>query len=189
MKRNLLFTMGAMLLMAGTVTTACSSDDDVITPTEQTAELDAATKGDGTQLPDAADFIKTVSDTGYVHSYFDEGFWYVKASLPEEPGVIYYDGGICYFMYNLPEDFKIDGKIPCRRVHTIYRQDFLQIIFCESRLGIKPVVGVFCIVEKARRVIFDRFPFHVEAEKNTDSQRHHDDHRNKLSFIAPCGTE
>ncbi|MBR4480644.1 MAG: hypothetical protein IKO86_01950 [Prevotella sp.] len=110
MKRNLLFTMGAMLLMAGTVTTACSSDDDVITPTEQTAELDAATKGDGTQLPDAADFIKTVSDTGYVHSYFDEGFWYVKASLPEEPGVIYYDGGICYFMYNLPEDFKIDGK-------------------------------------------------------------------------------
>ena len=110
MKRNLLFTMGAMLLMAGTVTTACSSDDDVITPTEQTAELDAATKGDGTQLPDAADFIKTVSDTGYVHSYFDEGFWYVKASLPEEPGVIYYDGGICYFMYNLPEDLKIDGK-------------------------------------------------------------------------------
>ena len=110
MKGNLLFTMGAMLLMAGTVTTACSSDDDVITPTEQTAELDAATKGDGTQLPDAADFIKTVSDTGYVHSYFDEGFWYVKASLPEEPGVIYYDGGICYFMYNLPEDFKIDGK-------------------------------------------------------------------------------
>ncbi len=110
MKRNLLFTMGAMLLMAGTVTTACSSDDDVITPTEQTAELDAATKGDGTQLPNAADFIKTVSDTGYVHSYFDEGFWYVKASLPEEPGVIYYDGGICYFMYNLPEDFKIDGK-------------------------------------------------------------------------------
>ena len=110
MKRNLLFTMGAMLLMAGTVTTACSSDDDVITPTEQTAELDAATKGDGTQLPDAADFIKTVSDTGYVHSYFDEGFWYVKASLPEEPGVIYYDGGICYFIYNLPEDFKIDGK-------------------------------------------------------------------------------
>lgn len=110
MKRNLLFTMGAILLMAGTVTTACSSDDDVITPTEQTAELDAATKGDGTQLPNAADFIKTVSDTGYVHSYFDEGFWYVKASLPEEPGVIYYDGGICYFMYNLPEDFKIDGK-------------------------------------------------------------------------------
>ena len=106
MKRNLLFTMGAMLLMAGTVTTACSSDDDVITPTEQTAELDAATKGDGTQLPDAADFIKTVSDTGYVHSYFDEGFWYVKASLPEEPGVIYYDGGICYFMYNLPDEFK-----------------------------------------------------------------------------------
>ena len=110
MKRNLLFTMGAMLLMAGTVTTACSSDDDVITPTEQTEEQDAATKGDGTQLPDAADFIKTVSDTGHVHCYFDEGFWYVKASLPEEPGVIYYDGGICYFMYNLPEDFKIDGK-------------------------------------------------------------------------------
>lgn len=110
MKKNFMFTMCAMLLMAGTVTTACSSDDDVITPTEQTAELDAATKGDGTQLPDAADFIKTVSDTGYVHSYFDEGFWYVKASLPEEPGVIYYDGGICYFMYNLPEDFKIDGK-------------------------------------------------------------------------------
>ena len=110
MKRNFFFTMGAMLMMAGMVMTACSSDDDVITPTEQTAEQDADTKGDGTQLPDAADFIKTVSDTGYVHSYFDEGFWYVKASLPAEPGVLYYDGGICYFMYNLPEDLKIDGK-------------------------------------------------------------------------------
>ena len=110
MKKSIMFTMGAMLLMmAGTVMMSCSNDDEVINPEQQNAEEETAARGSETQLPDASAFIKEVTDTGYILSYGDEGFWYVDTPLPVEPGVTYIDGGICYFMYNLPEDFKKSG--------------------------------------------------------------------------------
>ena len=54
MKRNLFFVIGAMLLMmAGTMMTACSSDDDVVKP-------ETPVSGYGTrQLPKQADFVKS----------------------------------------------------------------------------------------------------------------------------------
>ena len=107
MKKSIMFTMGAMLLMmAGTVMMSCSNDDEVINPEQQKVEEEAAARGSETQLPDASAFIKEITDTGYILSYGDEGVWYVDTPLPEEPGVIYIDGGICYFMYNLPDEFK-----------------------------------------------------------------------------------
>lgn len=107
MKKNLLFAMGAMsLMMAGTVMMSCSNDDKLVIPEQQNAEEETTVRGSETQLPDATAFIKEITDTGYILSYDDEGFWYVDTPLPEEPGVIYIDGGICYFMYNLPDEFK-----------------------------------------------------------------------------------
>lgn len=97
------------MLMAGTVMTACSSDDEVIAAVEKEAGQDVVTKGGEALLPNAADFVKVVADTGYLRYNSDEGFWCIDASLPEIPGAVYVDGGICYFMYNLPEEFMKSG--------------------------------------------------------------------------------
>lgn len=110
MKKNFMFTMCAMLmLITGTVMMSCSNDDEVINPEQQNAEKDTAARGSETKLPDAANYIKGITETGVLRLYGEEDFWYVDTPLPEEPGVIYYDGGICYFMYNLPEEFKKSG--------------------------------------------------------------------------------
>ena len=110
MKQKMLLMMVAMLMvMAGTMTTACSSDDDVVTPKEQNAEQ-ADTKGGKAQLPDVGDFIKTVTDTGHMYYNANEDCWYVDALLPVPEGETLIDGGICYFMYNLPDEFKKDGQ-------------------------------------------------------------------------------
>ena len=109
MKQKVLLMMVAMMMvMAGTMTTACSSDDDVVTSKEQNAEQ-VATKGSEAQLPDVGDFIKTVTDTGNMYYNANEGCWYVSALLPVPEGEILIDGGICYFMNDLPDEFKKDG--------------------------------------------------------------------------------
>ena len=109
MKQKMLFmTVAMMMVMAGTMTTACSSDDDVVTPKEQNAEQ-VATKGSEAQLPDVGEFIKTVTDTGHMYYNANEGCWHVSALLPVPEGEILIDGGICYFMNNLPDEFKKDG--------------------------------------------------------------------------------
>ena len=73
MKKNLVFMIGIMLLlMAGTVMTACSSDDDVDTPGT------SATGHPTRQLPQLADFIKTVTDTGYLMCDKVDNTWFIK---------------------------------------------------------------------------------------------------------------
>lgn len=109
MKQKMLFMTVAMLMvMAGTMTTACSSDDDVVTPKEQNAEQ-VATKGSEAQLPDVGEFIKVISDTGYMRYNAFEGCWFIDTPLPTSGDYIPIDGGICYYVYNLPEEFKTSG--------------------------------------------------------------------------------
>lgn len=87
------------LLLSFGMFSACSNDDDVIVPEQQIPELETAARGSDTQLPDAADFIREIIATGYIRLYDNGGVWFVNAPLPEpETGVIYYDGGICYFI-------------------------------------------------------------------------------------------
>ena len=107
MKKELLFMVVAMLLMTGM--TACSSDDDVVVQKQQNEALaDPANEGE-TRLPDAANFIREVTETGHVRFYGDEGLWVLDASLPVPEGEVLIDGGIRYFMYNLPEAFRQEG--------------------------------------------------------------------------------
>ena len=108
MKRNVVMMMS--LLLSFGMFSACSNDDDVNVPEQQVPGLETAARGSDMQLPDAADLIKEITATGYIRPYDNEGFWFVNAPLPEpEPGVVYFDGGICYFMYNLPDEFKKEG--------------------------------------------------------------------------------
>lgn len=102
MKRNLNFVIGAMLLMmAGTMMTACSSDDDVVKP-------ETPVSGYGTrQLPKQADFVKTMTDVGYLWCDKVDNTWYIKADYhgPE----ILCDGGNIFYLYDLPAEYQKEG--------------------------------------------------------------------------------
>jgi hypothetical protein len=102
MKKKLFFVMGAMLLtMAGTVMTACSSNDEVVTPETP------ATPHPTRQMPKQANFIKTMTDVGYLMCDQVDNSWYIKADYhgPE----IHYDGGNIFYLYDLPEEFQKEG--------------------------------------------------------------------------------
>ena len=111
MKRNLLLMTGAMLLMmACTVMTACSNDDEV------NDSGDPATGQTTRQLPKQADFIKTMTDVGYLKCDKVDNSWYIKADYhgPE----MRYDGGNIFYLYDLPteyqkEDLKVNATLDC----------------------------------------------------------------------------
>ena len=60
-------------------------------------------------LPDVGEFIKVISDTGYMRYNAFEGCWSINTPLPSSGDYIPIDGGICYYVYNLPEEFKTSG--------------------------------------------------------------------------------
>lgn len=104
MKKYLFFVMGAMLLlMAGTMVTACSSDndDDVENPGS------SATGHPTRQMPSQANFIKTVTDTGYLKCDKTDNTWYINA--PYNGPEIRYDGGSVYYLFDLPKEYQKEG--------------------------------------------------------------------------------
>ena len=102
MKKKLLFMMSAMLLlMAGTVMTACSSDDDAV------VSESSATGHSTRQLPNQANFIKTMTDVGYLRCDKEDNTWYIDA--PSQGSEIVYDGGSFYYLYDLPKEYQKDG--------------------------------------------------------------------------------
>ena len=102
MKKKLCIIMSAMLLMlAGTVMTACSSDDDIDTPGT------SATGHPTRQLPQLADFIKTVTDMGYLMCDKVDNTWFIKS--PYHGQEIRYDGGNIYYLYDLPVEYQKEG--------------------------------------------------------------------------------
>ena len=109
MKKNLLFTMSVVLLMAGMVTTACSSDDDDVITTKTPDSSDTSATNETTrQLPKQTDFIKTVTETGYLH--YKEGSWFICVPLICPPGEIMIDAsGTLYCLYDLPEEYQKEG--------------------------------------------------------------------------------
>lgn len=117
MKKTLFIMLGVMLLiLAGTVMTACSSDDDVATP--EVPETDHVTR----QLPKQADFIKTVTEIGYVKCDIWDNTWIIDVPSPEAHGEIYIDGGTFYYLYDLPEGYQKKGlKVKATLDAYIYR--------------------------------------------------------------------
>ena len=102
MKRNLFFVMGAMLMMtAGTMMTACNNDDEVVTP--ETPVASHSTR----QLPNQANFVKTVTEEGYLWCDKVDNTWYIQADYqgPE----IHYDGGSIFYLYDLPAEYQKEG--------------------------------------------------------------------------------
>ena len=102
MKKKLFLVVGAMLLMmAGTVMTACSNDDEV------NASGDPVTGKTTRQLPKQADFIQTMTDVGYIKCDPVDNSWYIKADYhgPE----IRIDGGNIFYLYDLPTEYQKEG--------------------------------------------------------------------------------
>ena len=99
MKKTVLILM-SVLLSIGTFS-ACSSDDEVATP--EVPETSHSTR----QLPNQADFIKTMTDIGYLKLDKVDNSWWIKA--PYHGPEIRYDGGNIFYLYDLPEEYQKEG--------------------------------------------------------------------------------
>ena len=90
MKKKMLFVIGAMLMMmAGTVLTACSSDDDLSDLMNDKLKL----------FEDSAIVVPEYDYTGYL--YYDNHYgWSII------PGIPYDYAGDYYFPMNLPDELK-----------------------------------------------------------------------------------
>ena len=96
--------MSAMLLiLAGTVIIACSIDDNAVTP--QNPKTVHKTR----QLPKQADFVKTVTEIGYMTCDTEDGTWIIDVPTPVPPGEVLIDGGTFYYLYDLPEEYQKKG--------------------------------------------------------------------------------
>ena len=102
MKKKLLFIVGVMLFMlVGTVLTACSSDNDVDTPNS------SATGHSTRQKPKQVNFIKTVTDVGYLRCDKEDNTWYIES--PYQGPEVRYDGGSIYYLFDLPKEYQKEG--------------------------------------------------------------------------------
>ena len=111
MKKDFIFVMSAVLLMTtGMVTAACSSDDDnvITTKTPEPSET-SETARTSPQQPLEAGIVTVISDTGTMCYDASEDFWYVLTPLKIPGGEQLIDGGKAYYLYNLPDEYKVEG--------------------------------------------------------------------------------
>ena len=117
MKKDFIFVMSAVLLMTtGMVTAACSSDDDnvITTKTPESSETPEPSETSETartspQQPLEAGIVTVISDTGTMCYDASEDFWYVLTPLKVPGGEQLIDGGKAYYLYNLPDEYKVKG--------------------------------------------------------------------------------
>ena len=117
MKKVFIFVMSAVLLMTtGMVTAACSSDDDnvITTKTPESSETPEPSETSETartspQQPLEAGIVTVISDTGTMCYDASEDFWYVLTPLKVPGGEQLIDGGKAYYLYNLPDEYKVEG--------------------------------------------------------------------------------
>lgn len=117
MKKFFIFVMSAVLLMTtGMVTAACSSDDDnvITTKTPESSETPEPSETSETartspQQPLEAGIVTVISDTGTMCYDASEDFWYVLTPLKVPGGEQLIDGGKAYYLYNLPDEYKVEG--------------------------------------------------------------------------------
>lgn len=79
---------------------ACSSDDDVTTP--EVLETGLETR----QLPKQTDFIKTVTEIGYIKCDTWDNTWIIDVPSPEAHGEIYIDGGLSIIYMICPKSIR-----------------------------------------------------------------------------------
>ena len=94
--KKTVFILMSVLLSLGTFC-ACGNDDNaVINPKTS-------------QLPKQADFIKTVTEIGYMTCDAEDGTWIIDVPTPVPPGEVLIDGGTFYYLYDLPEEYQKKG--------------------------------------------------------------------------------
>lgn len=104
MKKKFYSMIGVMLLMlAGTVMMACGNDDNAATPEVPITVHKAR------QLPKQADFVKTVTEIGYITCDPEDDTWIIDVPLPVAPGEVLIDGGTFYYLYDLPKEYQKKG--------------------------------------------------------------------------------
>ena len=115
--------MSAVLLMTtGMVTAACSSDDDnvITTKTPESSETSEPSETpESSETPETArtsphqpleaGTVTVISDTGTMCYDASEDFWYVLTPLKVPGGEQLIDGGKAYYLYNLPDEYKVKG--------------------------------------------------------------------------------
>lgn len=101
MKKNLCVIFG-MLISFG-MFGSCDNDDNAIIPV--VPESGQETR----QMPKQADFIKTVTEIGYITCDPDDNTWIIDVPTPVPPGEVLIDGGTFYYLYDLPEEYQKKG--------------------------------------------------------------------------------
>ena len=94
--KKTVFILMSVLLSLGTFC-ACGNDDNaVINPKTS-------------QLPKQADYIKTVTEIGYIKCDPEDNTWIIDVPTPVPPGEVLIDGGTFYYLYDLPEEYQKKG--------------------------------------------------------------------------------
>ena len=94
--KKTVFILMSVLLSLGTFC-ACGNDDNAV--------INSKTS----QLPKQADFIKTVTEIGYMTCDAEDGTWIIDVPTPVPPGEVLIDGGTFYYLYDLPEEYQKKG--------------------------------------------------------------------------------
>ena len=115
MKKNLFVILG-MLISFG-MFSACDNDDNAVT--RVVPETGQVTR----QLPKQADFIKTVTEIGYIKCDPEDNTWTIDVPFHVQPGEILIDeAGTFYYLYDLPKEYqKIGLKVKATLDAYIYR--------------------------------------------------------------------
>lgn len=82
---------------------ACINDDNAVIP-------EVPENGQGMhQQPKQSDFIKTVTEIGYITCDTEDNTWIIDVPLPVAPGETLIDGGTFYYLYDLPKEYQKKG--------------------------------------------------------------------------------
>lgn len=101
MKKNLCIIFG-MLISFG-MFGSCGNDDNATIP------LVPETGQETRQMPKQEDFIKTVTEIGYIRYDPYDNTWIIDVPTPVPPGEVLIDGGTFYYLYDLPEEYQKKG--------------------------------------------------------------------------------
>lgn len=96
-------TLALGLFMASMLFVSCGNEDN----TDGNGSSQATTIR---QVPASEDFVKTITDTGFLRLDKADKTWYLEAEpvIPEDK--VLYDGGTIYYLHSVPEQYQVEGK-------------------------------------------------------------------------------
>ena len=101
MKKKLFFMMSMLISLV--MFSACDNTDNGVTP------VVPKTGQKTRQMPKQVDFVKTVTEIGYITCDTEDDTWIIDVPLPVPPGEVLIDGGTFYYLYDLPKEYQKKG--------------------------------------------------------------------------------